>query len=110
VNIIIKNKINEEILENEIVAVRSITSASMLIEGGAPKFLAARINHQIVRAGNKFINPLIISIFRVVDVSYVMLAREKSAEEIKPWAIIKSKAPDQPHKFIEKIPAVTRPI
>ena len=62
------NKIIES-LENAIVAVRSIASAIILIDGGAPKFLALRTNHQIVREGNKFINPLIIIRLRVDDVS-----------------------------------------
>ena len=43
--------------ENEIVAVISITSESILIEGGAPKFLADKTNHQTDITGNRFIIP-----------------------------------------------------
>lgn len=43
--------------ENLMVAVISIVSASILREGGAPRFLAERRNHQIVITGNTFIIP-----------------------------------------------------
>lgn len=109
-NIIIKNNKIIEILENAIVAVRSIASAIILIDGGAPRFLAFKTNHQIVREGNKFIIPLTIIKLRVWDVSYVMFAIEKRADEIRPWAIISKRALVQPHEFNDKIPAVTRPI
>ena len=69
VNIIIGNNKNEEREENEIVAVINIVSASILIDGGAPRFLAHKINHQIVKEGNKFISPFKSLKFRVWDVS-----------------------------------------
>lgn len=43
--------------EKEIDAVINIISESMLIEGGAPRFLAERINHQTVITGKTFIRP-----------------------------------------------------
>ena len=56
-------------VENEIVAAISMTSESMLIEGGAPKFLAAKINHQIDITGNRFIMPFKSIKFRLWAVS-----------------------------------------
>lgn len=69
VAIIIKERIGVVKLEYITVAVIKIVSASIFKEGGAPKFLAARINHQIVIAGNKFIIPFSRIRFRVWDVS-----------------------------------------
>lgn len=43
--------------ENEIVAVIKIASDNILIDGGAPRFLADKINHQIVITGKIFIIP-----------------------------------------------------
>lgn len=43
-----------------IVAVINIVSASILIEGGAPRFAAFSRNHHIVIIGKIFIIPLII--------------------------------------------------
>lgn len=82
----------------------------MLIVGGAPRLLALNKNHQIVKAGKIFINPLIRFRFRVNEVSYVMFARANKAEEISPWAIISIRAPLHPHRFKVRIPAVARPI
>jgi hypothetical protein len=54
---IIRDKRGTVIDENATVAEISIASDSMLIDGGAPRFLADKRNHQIVMAGNKFIIP-----------------------------------------------------
>lgn len=56
-NIIIKTRRGVVRLEKATVAVISIASESILIEGGAPRFLADRINHQMVIMGNRFIMP-----------------------------------------------------
>ena len=52
-------------LENEIVAAIKTVSESMLIEGGAPRFLAERINHQTAITGKRFIIPFKIIKFRL---------------------------------------------
>lgn len=44
-------------LESLTVAVISTVSASILIEGGAPRLLAESRNHQMVMAGKIFIMP-----------------------------------------------------
>lgn len=69
VNITIKKIKIDENIENENVLEIKIVSANILILGGAPKFLAFNINHQIVNAGNKFISPLIKFKLRVNEVS-----------------------------------------
>jgi hypothetical protein len=51
------------------VAAIKITSDSILIEGGAPKLLADKINHQIVITGNRFIMPFKSIKFRLWAVS-----------------------------------------
>ena len=87
-----------------------MVSDSIFREGGAPRFLADRINHQAVIAGNKFIIPFNIIRLRVWDVSYIVFAKANRPEDTKPCAIIKSSAPAQPHWVIVMIPVVTRPI
>ena len=39
-----------------------------------------------------------------------MFARQNSAEEVSPWAIIKMRAPVRPQGVWERIPATTRPM
>jgi len=97
-------------LESEIVAVIKTASESILIEGGAPRFLAERINHQIVIAGKRFIMPFRSIRFRLWAVSYSVLTKAKRPEDTSPWAIIKSRAPAHPHWVCVITPAVTRPI
>lgn len=97
VNIIIKPVIGIVRLERETVAAIKTISESMLIEGGAPKFLAEKINHQAVIAGKRFIMPFNTIKFRLWAVSYTVLAKAKRPEDVSPWAIIKSRAPAHPH-------------
>ena len=47
----------------------NMISASILIEGGAPRLATLRINHQRVKEGNRFISPFKRKRFRVWDVS-----------------------------------------
>lgn len=96
--------------EKEIVAVIKIASDSILIDGGAPRFLAERINHQIVITGKIFIIPFRSIKFRLWDVSYTVFARANKPEETRPWAITKRRAPAQPHCVWDIIPAVTSPM
>jgi hypothetical protein len=70
--------------ENEIVAVIKITSDNILIEGGAPRFLADRINHQIAITGNKFIIPFNNIRLRLWAVSYMVFAKAKRPDEANP--------------------------
>lgn len=51
------------------MAVISIVSANILREGGAPKFEADKMNHQIVIAGKSPINPFNSIKFRLWAVS-----------------------------------------
>ena len=97
VNITIKPVIGIVRLESEIVAAIKTTSESILIEGGAPRFLAERINQQTVVVGNRFIMPFNTIKFRLWAVSYTVLAKTKRPEDVSPWAIIKSRAPAHPH-------------
>ena len=39
-----------------------------------------------------------------------MLARQNRAEEVKPWAIIKTNAPQKPQGVWMRIPAATKPM
>jgi hypothetical protein len=84
-------------LESETVAVIKAISESILMEGGAPRFLAERINHQTVIAGKRFIMPFNTIKFRLWAVSYIVLAKAKRPEEASPWAVINSRAPVHPH-------------
>jgi hypothetical protein len=70
--------------ENEIVAVIKITSDNILIEGGAPRFLADKINHQIVITGNRFIIPFNNIRLRLWAVSYTVFAKAKRPDEANP--------------------------
>ena len=82
----------------------------MLIEGGAPRFLADSKNHQIVITGKRFIMPFKRIKFRLWAVSYTVLAKAKRPEDARPWATTRRSAPAQPHWVCVKIPAVTNPI
>lgn len=42
--------------------------------------------------------------------SYIIFAIANKAEEQRPWAKLINSAPSYPHVFLDKIPAVTRPI
>jgi hypothetical protein len=55
--------------EKATVAVINMASESILIDGGAPKFLADKMNHQIVITGNRFIIPFKSIKFRLWEVS-----------------------------------------
>ena len=55
--------------EKATVAVISIVSESILMDGGAPRFLAERTNHQIVITGKIFIMPFKSIRFRLWEVS-----------------------------------------
>jgi hypothetical protein len=97
VNITIKPTIGIVRLESETDAAIKTTSESMLIEGGAPRFLAERINHQTAITGKRLIMPFNNIKFRVWAVSYIVLAKAKRPEDVSPWATIKSRAPAHPH-------------
>ena len=69
VNMIIRPRRGTVIEENATVAEMSIASDSILIDGGAPNFLADNRNHMTVIAGNRFIIPFSRSRFRLWAVS-----------------------------------------
>ena len=98
------------ILEKETILAMRTISPKRLREGGAPMLQAEKRNHHIVIKGNKVISPLVDVILRVRVVSYVIFARANIHDEHKPWAIIKVRAPVQPHRELDIIPPVTRPI
>lgn len=83
-SVIIRARRGEDRVENAMVAVINMASDNMLIEGGAPRFLADKINHQVVIIGNKFIMPFKSIRFREWEVSYIVLARAKSPEDVSP--------------------------
>lgn len=97
VNMTIKPIIGIVRLEKEIVAAIKTISETILIEGGAPRFLAERINHQTAIMGKRLIIPFNIIKFRLWAVSYTILAKAKRPEDVSPWATLKSRAPAHPH-------------
>lgn len=92
------------------MAVMSIISESIFSEGGAPKFLAERMNHQIVIAGKIFIIPFSRIRFRLWVVSYTVFAIANKPDEARPWAITNKSAPVHPHKVCDRMPAVISPM
>lgn len=85
-----------DVLEILVIAVINVISLSKFRDGGAAIFVAENKNHHMVIVGRKDIMPFIKNILRVELISYEMLAREKRADEDKPWAIIIRIAPVNP--------------
>lgn len=79
-------------------------------EGGAAILQMMNINHQPVRIGAKYKIPLVKNSLRVLNFSYVILAKMNKAEDENPWAIIIVTAPYIPNLVEEVTPAINSPI
>jgi hypothetical protein len=93
-----------------VTGARSIISPIRLMDGGADILAAQIINHNRAMEGNRAKRPLVRYSLRVCVTSYDELAIQNIAEEERPWAIIMTRAPSQPHFERVKIAAVRRPI
>lgn len=81
----------------EIIEVSKIISPSRFNEGGAAIFAADIKNHQRAIDGVSNSKPFLRYNLRLLEVSYVILARANRALLDKPWAIIITIAPSSPH-------------
>lgn len=65
--------------------------------GGSAKFARLATNHHTAASGKITCSPRARTIVRLWVRSYAVLARQNSAEDARPWAIIKMIAPENPH-------------
>jgi len=65
--------------------------------GGSAKFARLAMNHHTAASGKITCSPRARIIVRLWVRSYAVLARQNSAEDTSPWAIIKMIAPENPH-------------
>lgn len=78
--------------------------------GGVAMFMRFAISHQVVIIGRMLWKPRVSIRIRVCVRSYVMLARQKSIDDVKPWAIIRAMAPASPHGVCVMMAAMTKPM
>lgn len=78
--------------------------------GGVAMFIRFAISHQVVIIGRILWKPRVSNRIRVCVRSYVMLARQNSIDDVKPWAIIRAMAPAKPHGVCVISAAMTKPI
>lgn len=64
--------------------------------GGSARLARLAINHQAAVRGKIICNPRARIIVRLWVRSYAVLARQNSAEDTNPWAIIRIIAPENP--------------
>lgn len=88
----------------------SIISLNRLIVGGAAILAAVRRNHIRVIEGKSASIPFTKYRLRVWVISYIMLAIANRPEELRPWAIIMSRAPSHPQGAFDISPAMRIPI
>lgn len=79
------------------IAVIITSSPIRFGRGGRARFARLAVNHQTVVRGKIICSPRAKIIVRLWVRSYVVLARQNSAEETRPWAIISTRAPVKPH-------------
>lgn len=91
-------------------AMIKIISLSRLIEGGAAILQQIMKNHHIDIIGIRLRIPFVRIKLRVWVDSYVILARQNSAEELNAWAIIIVIPPNIPIDEFDNIPTHIRPI
>lgn len=87
-----------------------ISSPIRLGRGGSARFARLAMNHQTAVSGKITCNPRARIIVRLWVRSYAVLARQNSAEDTNPWAIIRMIAPENPQGVWIRIPPATRPI
>lgn len=80
---------------NRVVMIMS--SPIRLGRGGSARLARFARNHQVAVRGKITCNPRARIIVRLWVRSYAVLARQNSAEDTSPWAIIKMIAPENPH-------------
>jgi len=97
---------NERVFQSMMVEIIS-SSPNRFGVGGSPKLETQVIIHHKVRSGAISLNPREIDRVRVLFRSYSRLAKQNSAEDMSPWAIISARAPFTPHFVIENIPDAT---
>lgn len=85
-------------------------SATKFIDGGAPIFLASKMNTHMDIVGAKYIIPLEIRILRLFVDSYMELAREKRPEEARPCATIIIRAPRNLQEEGKNSPTISKAI
>lgn len=78
--------------------------------GGVAMFIRFAISHQVVIIGRMLWKPRVSIRIRVCVRSYVMLARQNSIDDVKPWAIIRAIVPAKPHGVCVISAAMTKPI
>lgn len=76
-------------------------------DGGRPRLAAHISSHQMVLSGRISLNPRVMASVRVLFRSYIVLARQKRADETSPCAIINIRAPFSPQVVWENMPAAT---
>lgn len=74
-----------------------INSPVKFMLGGIAIFIRLVSSHHTVSIGRMLWNPRVRVMMRVLVRSYVVLARQKRADEVNPWAIIRAIAPDRLH-------------
>jgi len=97
---------NERVFQS-IIAEIIRSSPTSLGVGGSPSLETQVINHHRDRRGVMSLNPREMANVRVDLRSYRRFARQNSAEEISPCAIIRANAPLIPQSEREKIPDAT---
>lgn len=90
--------------------VTMLSSPVKFMLGGMAMFKRLAISHQAVIIGRILWNPRVSIRIRVCVRSYIMLARQNSIEEVKPWAIIRAIAPAMAHWVWIMIAAITSPM
>lgn len=73
-------------------------------------FEAANKNHHNDMIGIADIIPLVKKILRVCVISYLMFAKIKRADDLRPWAIIIASAPHIPQDVFVRRPASISPM
>lgn len=110
----VKNLISDTVTrdekENDRIEEIKMISLRRLIEGGAAILAPVNRNHHKVIIGLIHIKPFVRKMLRVWVISYDILAKEKSAEDLNPCAIIIVKAPIKPHEELDNMPASIKPI
>lgn len=93
---------------NIVEIIRSSPVKFML--GGVAMFIRFAESHQAVIIGRMLWKPRVSIRIRVCVRSYVMLAKQKSIDDVKPWATIKVIAPAKPQGVCVMMAAMTRPM
>lgn len=94
----------------EMILISNEISAARFIDGGALMFAETAIKNHIDIDGARVKRPAVNIRLRVLEDSYIELAREKSHEETRPWATIIIRLPVKLHLENRRSLASMRPI